>query len=778
MLRYGSRVFFRLLRNFADSSVFALPRIRNLRIFFLFSALSNLTGLFSAQVKFENPQINAGNEVLFTVSHNLKGTVSYKTLFMADASMTDSDRILTCFPERMELLSNGAVLQVRNRYGTARYSVADSVLSWVERESYVPADAKAMLPQAVSPDGKWACYVRKTDAATGKLFLKNMSTFEEFLLNDKCDFDYDEVPAKWAGDGSVFVYEKDGSLYFGDPKAVHQKVQMDEEFRKIGEGSIRSVVWANSKYLVYIHRDLVYKISSKELYTRGLYSPMIGVGVVAGRLPLGFDPRKDRFWVNSLLNQIVVISSNSVISSYRINGTASSYFTSVYSKPFEDVASSAVDYDVFFCGDGSQVLWVNLIGLQDGKRGSTVYRLSSELRELARVENATRPILSPDGRKLAFASQKFAFIYDLGAWIELGRLHGEQVHSFAWSGSSLLYVGGEATVREWRAENNRFPEEGRVLFLSSVGAAFWKPDAENTVCAQSAVSKATFYDYNLVKNSWQTSAEDSRTSFEFMKKAEIDVYAVQNARYRVYTGRTDNKFYENALYVRSFSGMGKTYPLYSGTEVPSGERKKIALIFDAVDSADGLTHILAVLSSYGLKATFFLNGEFIRRYPQECRQIVESGHDCASMYFSTADLTDKGFIIDEDFIRRGLARNEDEFYAATGRELSLLWHAPFYKANDEIKKAGEASGYRYVEAGRLSLDTYTLEKAADGKKWYLGAKDLVRLYVENAVPDMIIPVSVGISDGTRGDFLWEKLSLLIGDFLDLGYEFTLVRNLK
>ena len=32
------------------------------------------------------------------------------------------------------------------------------------------------------------------------------------------------------------------------------------------------------------------------------------------------------------------------------------------------------------------------------------------------------------------------------------------------------------------------------------------------------------------------------------------------------------------------------------------------------------------------------------------------------MFFSLTDLTQNDFIIDEDFIRRGLARNEDEFY--------------------------------------------------------------------------------------------------------------------
>lgn len=748
-------------------------------LIFLFQFLLANFQFLHAQVKFENPQINAESKVLFTVSHNLTGTVSYKTLFMADATKTDATRIITCFPERMEMIAGGAVLQVRNRYGSARYSVSDSTLSWIKREDSIPADAKAMLPQAVSPDGKWACYIKKTDAATGKLYLRNMSTLEDFLLNDRCDFDFDEIPAKWAGDGSVFVYEKGGCLYFGDPKAIYQKVQMDEDFRKIGEGSINCVSWASSKYLIYINRDLIYKISAKELYTRALYSQMVGIGIVIGRLPLGFDGRKDKFWVNPLINQIVTINANSVISSYRVNGTASSYLTSVYSKPFKAISGSPVDYDVFFCGDGSQILWVNLISLEDGKRNSTVYRLSSELKELNRVENASRPLLSPDGRKIVFASQKMAYIYDLGTWLELGRLPGEHVYSYVWASPQLLYVGGESTVREWKlAANNRFPNEGRVLFLSAVGSAFWKPNAENIVCAQSATNKATFYYFDAFKNIWQASADDSRTSFEYMKKAEVSVYAVQNAHYRVYTGLTDNKLFENALYIRNFSGNGTSYALYPETVKPGDERKKLALIFDALDSADGLTHILAVLADYNIKATFFLNGEFIRRYPQECKQIIESGHDCASMYFSVADLTEKGFVIDEEFIRRGLARNEDEFYAATGRELSLLWHAPFYKATKLIKEAGEASGYKYIEAGRLALDSYTLEKSADGNKWYLGAKDLVKLYVDSAEPNMVIPINVGVTEGTRTDYLYEKLSLLIGDFLDLGYEFTLVRNIK
>gem|GEM_PF-7058639 len=47
----------------------------------LFFLLCSLLAPLYSQVKFENPQINAESKYLFTVSHKLGGTVSYKTLF-------------------------------------------------------------------------------------------------------------------------------------------------------------------------------------------------------------------------------------------------------------------------------------------------------------------------------------------------------------------------------------------------------------------------------------------------------------------------------------------------------------------------------------------------------------------------------------------------------------------------------------------------------------------------------------------------------------------------
>ena len=56
---------------------------------------------------------------------------------------------------------------------------------------------------------------------------------------------------------------------------------------------------------------------------------------------------------------------------------------------------------------------------------------------------------------------------------------------------------------------------------------------------------------------------------------------------------------------------------------------------------------------------------------------------------------------------RGLSRNEDDFYGATGQELTLLWHAPYYVTSPMILAAGARAGYRYVSGDVTVLDWVT-----------------------------------------------------------------------
>ena len=153
--------------------------------------------------------------------------------------------------------------------------------------------------------------------------------------------------------------------------------------------------------------------------------------------------------------------------------------------------------------------------------------------------------------------------------------------------------------------------------------------------------------------------------------------------------------------------------------------------------------------------------------------IAGRNHVCASMFFSGANLLElarDGYVVDGDFIARGLARNEDEFLAATGKELSLLWHAPFYKATQAMKDAGARAGYEYFEAGRFSLDAADYADG-NGGRWHMKSSEIVLFYVENSFPGCRIPVTIGKSSSGRADYLYQKLDLLVDALIFEGFSF-------
>ncbi len=715
----------------------------------------------SAEISFENPEINSKDRILFTVKHDVTGSPSYRTAFSGDAKTLLAPKILTCYPEKMELLSKGSVLQIRNRWGTARYSLSDSKLSWITRTDSIPENAQLLSPQSVSPDGKWLCCIKKTGVVEGELILRNASTLQETVLDKNARPDYENIPVKWSPDSSCFLYEKDGTIYFCEPKAVFQKVQLSEEYRKIGTGSINSVCWANSKTLIYVARDLIYRINANELYTRGLYSSVIEPGTVCGRLPVIFDEKHDEFSVNQKAGTMVFVQNKKIVSLFKLEESGFEYVNPLVSKTVTGAGGTVTAVKVFWTGDARCVLWLNLLSYENGAQKASFYSLGTELEYLASVNYFVEPQISPDGKKICFAQGETLFVYDINSWTETARLEGEKTVSFVWGSDCVIYAGGESTVRKWNfgLESGAL-EEDTLLFLSAASRVFWKSDT--VVFAEDAVKKGVFYEFDGLNGSWSKSQETE----------PVSCGSVQNGRYRVYAGNSVNSNFKNALFVRTLSGKAVTRTYFPQTMEKRQVPAKIILAVDALDDASGLSSILYVLKKYKVPATFFINGEFIRRYPKETVQIAKSGCECGSMFFTALDLTSKDFVVDEDFVRRGLARNEDEFFQVTGKELSLLWHAPFYKATAEVKKAGENCGYAYVEAGRFSLDSITLEEAARGKPGYLSAMELVSFYAQNLQKGTVIPISTGSSSGTRSDWLYEKLDLLISLLLSDGYEFV------
>lgn len=734
-----------------------------------------------AGVRFGALNLNDDNEVLFTVTHSIPGTKVYSSLFsgkLNEGKALSFPEILTCFPEEMEMREEGKKLQIRNCYGSAIYSFEDKSLTWLKTPSKFPINSSALVPISISPNGMYYCCIERTKAASGRLVIYNTTTNKKAVLDSKAVFSFSKVPIKWSNDGTKLIYEKNASLYFCIPEALFSDVQIEEKYRKIGNGNINCIEWAGTDYLVYVDSDIIYRIDTKELVSLGMYAGLIRLGTMVGRLPKKFNYHTDCFKTNSTASAIVIVDGNNSIMYCEKNKSSepSDYFMVLYSAPYTGYASTVYNINILWPDNAKPIIWSDLISTINGKRTVEVYTFD-ELNFIKKILSVASSdgvmAVSPNGKYVAFSSGEKVFIYSTTLWKREAEFQGEKCVSLEWIDSNKIVIGGTETVRLC----NIITFDSEVLFLSSAKEAYWSSE-DNTIYAKTKKDGVN-YKYDREKRNWAPTRN----------AVLLKDLKVQNERYRVFTGTTKNALYENALYVRTLSGSAKTLAFLSECVEKTQPRKKVALILDAVDNVNGLSRILSALKTYDVKPTFFLNGEFIRRYPVETRQIVASGYECASMFFTPIDLTQKAFVFNEDYIRRGLARNEDEFFRCTSAELSLYWHAPSYKVTEEAQQASLKSGYTYVNTVEGLTDSTTLEMLLSGDKTYLSASSLIDKYIEclkgtyvdpktgKSVECKIIPVTVGIQNGHRIDFLYEKIDVLINAIYEQGYEIVPVSEL-
>jgi hypothetical protein len=709
----------------------------------------------SAGIVFRNLDLNDNDEMLFTVRQKIPGTVSYSSLFSVDVTNkagVPESALLTCYPEQMELLGGGSILQLRNRYGIVRYNVSSKNLAWVKKTETIPVNSYRTVPYTVSPDGKWSCFVEKTGYATGMLILENTLTGAKAVLNDKSLLNFQTIPARWAADSSILFYEKDNSVYFSNPEAVLRGVETEERYRKIGSGLI-STLYCTGKYVIYIDGDIVYRISLKELYTLGLYSGIIGKGTAVGRLPDQFIPTVDFFSVDDSISSLLLVKDGKTFSFYHLSQNSCEYLDILYYKPYINSNGAIVRTMIFWGQDGNPAVWFEMMPYSGAVPYAAVCRITDGVMKLMlAIDNAVPPVVSPDRTRALFFTGSSVLVYDTTNWKCLAELQGEKAVAAVWASSDVVYVGGEYTVRRWTVSSGN----SETLFLSSAERGFW---SNSSIAAQTGNGKK--YRYKEVTHTW--------TEDPFIESHKA---VIQNGRYRVFCGTTPNTQYENALYIRTLSGKAVTKPVYPASIEKTATKKQVAFVFDAYNSPAGLAQILSVLNMYHITGTFCLNGEFIRRYPIETKQIAATGNECASLFFTTADLITDAFFVDEDFIRRGLARNEDEFYQCTGHELSLLWHAPYYHVSDALREYGKKAGYAYIDAIVPADDMVTLDQAAEGMVSYKTSVQLINgILTELKQKDGgIVPVTVGILHGIRDEYLYDSFDLLVSAVLDEGYD--------
>ncbi|MDR2783981.1 MAG: polysaccharide deacetylase family protein [Treponema sp.] len=722
-------------------------------LFFYF--INSVPAGVPVKIRFSGLDISNDGRALFRVD-NYNGVREESALFVSQ--LVDlSLKQLTAFPGNIDLLENGRMILVRNSFGWTRIPVAGGVPllfkeypSFIERSDVSVASTKNA---EVSKDGKWLVLLESVSAAYGNLALMDISSGAKTIVASHVEKSDRAFPVRWSPDSRAFIYERDRKLYYYQtPAAQSAAPQVEERRRLIGEGSIACVVWEEGGDFFYINGSTVYRIKGSEIFFRSMYRDFLEIGVPSGTLPFAFDPDFDEFYAAPDANSLLISKAN------RTNRTLFFY-------PLGASGGTALPYLQLpeFCSDIT-ALWspANIITIfTHNGPGQSVYRLNAAA--LAGVSASFVPLpsppaagmdnaaLSPDGGRVILWGKKGAVLYDYKSWRRIQSISDAPSYGCIWLGDDFI-IGDEKRIERIHINQDNSATRHLICLSSADSVAF---EAEtNRILAQ---------------NNGRWFVTNGRLAWAELQEPVMRPTSLVSGRYRVYLEKQESGIYENLPMIRNITSVG-TMPLIrirdSGVFAGGGD---IALCFDLYDDATGLSHVLDALDFFNIKATFFLNGECIRRYPEAARRIADAGHETASLFFAPLDLSSSRYIIDNNFISRGLARNEDEFFAATGRELALLWHPPFYALTPKTKEFALFAGYRTVERDVDPGDAVTRAEALRLGLPFISASGMIEVIMEKKQNASIVPVRLGLLQGGRDTYLYNRIFALLDAIIGAGY---------
>ncbi|MCL1927667.1 MAG: polysaccharide deacetylase family protein [Treponema sp.] len=758
----------------------------------------------NANIRFSGLDLAEDNRLLFSAISSGGGSVNQSALFVA-ALPNRSFSMLSTFPEKMELIDGGRTIIVHNTFGSQQLPVSGGLpRSFPGFSAFTGTPGLRVESTSASPNGRWLLYVEPETHSRGTLMLLDGVSGRKIRVSVDVERPARYFPAIWGADSRGFLYAKEGRLYFYS--VVTDAPPPDERYRIIGEGAIPSLYWDKGEVFYYLRSSTVYRVRSSELFARTLYSGFLDLGEVAGKIPFNFDPNFDRYWISPDGLSLILCKGGRNLFYYPL-GIQSDTETDFASLPYIMAPRSGSRINVIWSSDGIATV---LIGSASGTRNnSAVTGYTAAYRLFSRSSNAanrtfqtmeTPPAfeaaLSPDGSRIVFWTGEGLFLYDYRNWKLLSKPVSQPVYSCLWVKNDELIIGGGERIESIRLSGNAIAER-KLICLSA--ASRYGFEAEIT---QSSSRRILAFS----ENNWYVT--DGESPWTAVRNPLLKDTTLVSGRFRVYL-EDRSGFFENVPMVRNVASVG-TFSLFDSEIKPvnrnsgmpgvngvpkvnpsiihiSGDTyvfnhgvravRQIALCFDIYDDSSGLSMVLDALGRFGIRATFFVNGEFIRRHPQAAKDLALSGHEIASMFYAPMDLSNARYRIDRTFIERGLARNEDEYYKTTGKELALLWHPPFYALSKEIADASAAVGYRTI--GR-DVDSRDWISSIDARRLgidQLSAADIIDNVVDAVQGGSIIPIRLGLLEGGRADYLYNSLEVLLDALLQEGYEIVSVSSL-
>jgi len=217
-------------------------------------------------------------------------------------------------------------------------------------------------------------------------------------------------------------------------------------------------------------------------------------------------------------------------------------------------------------------------------------------------------------------------------------------------------------------------------------------------------------------------------------------------------------------------------------------QSQIALTFDGGYLDNAASDILNILKQENIKATFFLTGIFLRKYPDVVKQMVAEGHEIGNHTWTHPHLTTfaqnhKHITLNNitpEFIQQELLRTAELFKLVTNKQMAPLWRAPYGEHNEEIRLWAAQAGFRHVgwTMGR------NWEEGMDTMDW-VADKNSSAYHSADEIADKILSFGSDSQFGANGtiilmhlgtlrtdDYPHDKLPMIIDQLKKRGYIFV------
>ena len=207
----------------------------------------------------------------------------------------------------------------------------------------------------------------------------------------------------------------------------------------------------------------------------------------------------------------------------------------------------------------------------------------------------------------------------------------------------------------------------------------------------------------------------------------------------------------NSPAVVGASGSDRRLPIYNVKR----DNKAVSLSFDAAWGNEDTQMLIDILNRYGVKATFFLVGQWVDKYPESVKALYDAGMEIGNHSATHPHMAS----LSESEIRSEIAACNDKIEALTG-QAPTLFRCPYGEYDNEV--IDTING----------MDMYPIQWNVDSLDWKgIDASEICDRVTKNVTPGSIILFH------NAAEHTPEALADIIEYLLSEGYEIVPISEL-